>query len=54
MARKPKTPPEPPGRVKQAYENAPGKPILHNGCPWCGLLDYRHTPSCPNRESNKG
>lgn len=48
MPRKPKPAPEPQG-VKQAYENAPGKPIIHNGCPFCGLLDNKHTYMCPRR-----
>ncbi len=32
--------------ITPAYENAPGKPILRNGCNFCGLLSG-HTPTCP-------
>lgn len=41
--------PTPPRGTEQAYENGPGKPIIHNGCPFCGLLDFRHTATCPRR-----
>lgn len=45
--KKPKKPKEPPGAITPAYVNEAGKPIIRNGCNWCGLLDGRHTATCP-------
>ncbi len=41
MAKQPKPKP-----VEPAYKNAPGKPIIRNGCSMCGKLEG-HTASCP-------
>ncbi len=32
--------------ITPAYVNEPGKPILRNGCNFCGLLGG-HTATCP-------
>jgi len=53
MGLKKKGPKEPPGKIEYPYKNEPGSPIMRNGCPWCGLLDYRHTPSCPKGQQER-
>ena len=32
--------------ITPAYINEPGKPIMRNGCNFCGLLNG-HTTTCP-------
>lgn len=32
--------------ITPAYENGPGKPIIRNGCNFCGMANS-HTRTCP-------